>query len=257
MRPAFSHEPGRQRRGIHELMGNKESESLFGICANLCPFAVTPSHPTVRERVAWRGDQMEPECEYVEKRNPRAGQNLPDAAAESSRDDKVFRRDAPTLLCYAALAGFAFWRYAFGVAPALLRAELHFSYTLVGVYSALWAVGAVIVGVSFGAMARRLSRSVLLWGSSACAGVGAGLFIATQSVAITLVGTLVLGFACTILLACIQVILSDRHSEHRDRALTEANIGASACAVLAPLILGLLQASLEAGALRWRCRPWS
>jgi len=50
----------------------------------------------------------------------------------------AFRRDAPTRLSYAALAGYAFWLYAFGPALALLRAELHFSYTLLGVYSALW-----------------------------------------------------------------------------------------------------------------------
>jgi MFS family permease len=59
--------------------------------------------------------------------------------------------------------------------------------------------------------------------------------------AMTLLGTAVLGFAGATLLTCTQVILSDRPGEHRDRALTEANIGASACAVLAPLLLGLLQ----------------
>ena len=78
-----------------------------------------------------------------------------------------------------------------------------------------------------------------------------------------------LGFAGTILLTCTQVILSDRHGERRDRALTEANIGASACAVLAPLLLGLLQgtsggwrvamglpAFVLAGLyLRWRRQP--
>ena len=47
-------------------------------------------------------------------------------------------RDAPTLLCYGALAGYAYWLYAYGPALALLRSELHFSYTLLGAYSALW-----------------------------------------------------------------------------------------------------------------------
>jgi hypothetical protein len=105
--------------------------------------------------------------------------------------------------------------------PALLRAEKHFSYTLIGLYSALWAFGTVLVGVSFAAMAPRLPRAVLLWGTA-----GAGLFAATHAIALTLLGTAVLGFAGTILRTCTQVILSDRHAEHRDRALTEANIGA-------------------------------
>jgi MFS family permease len=210
---------------------------------------------------------MERVCKSVNRRN------LRDRLIETDQatDDQVFHRNAPTMLCYAVLAALAFWRYAFGVAPALLRAEMHFSYALVGAYSALWSFGAVLVGVSYGAMARRLPRAVLLWGSAAGATAGAGLFAATHIIALTLAGTAVLGFAGTTLLTCTQVILSDRHGERRDRALTEANIGASACAVLVPLILGLLQwapggwrvamglpAFVLAGLyLRWRRQPLS
>jgi MFS family permease len=167
------------------------------------------------------------------------------AAADGSRgaDVPAFRRDAPTRLCYAALASFAFWLYAFGPALALLRAELHFSSTLLGVYSAAWSAGSALVGVTFAFIARRLRRAVLLWGSAAAATAGAGLFAAGRGVAPTLLGAGVLGLAGTIMLTCIQAILSDRHGERRDRALTEANIGAAACAVLAPLLLGLLQAA--------------
>ena len=154
---------------------------------------------------------------------------------------EAFRRDAPTLLSYAALAGYAFWLYAFGPALALLQAELHFSYTMLGVYSALWAAGAALAGLTFAAFARRLQRGALLWCSAAGATIGAGLFAATHRVALTMLGAAVLGFAGTTLLTCTQAILSDRHRERRDRALTEANVGAAACAVLAPLLLGLLQ----------------
>jgi predicted MFS family arabinose efflux permease len=152
----------------------------------------------------------------------------------------AFRRDAPTVLCYAALVGYAFWLYAFGPALALLRAEQGFSYTLIGVCAALWAAGAVLVGVSFAAIARRLSRGTLLWGSAAVASAGACLFAVAHGIAAVLLGAAVLGFAGTTLLTCTQAILSDRHGERRDRALTEANVGAAACAVLAPLLLGLL-----------------
>ena len=154
---------------------------------------------------------------------------------------EAFRRDPPTLLSYAALAGYAFWLYAFGPALALLQAELHFSYTLLGIYSALWAAGAALAGLTFAAFARRLQRAALLWCSAAGATAGAGLFAATHTVAVTMLGAVVLGFAGTTLLTCTQAILSDRHGERRDRALTEANVGAAACAVLAPLLLGLLQ----------------
>jgi MFS family permease len=161
--------------------------------------------------------------------------------AANDSPSEAFGRDAPTRLSYAALAGFAFWLYAFGPALALLRAQLHFSYALLGTYSALWAAGAALAGLTFTALARRLPRAALLWYPAAGATAGAALFVFSRSIAVTMLGAALLGFAGTILLTCIQAILSDRHGERRDRALTEANVGAAACAVLAPLLLGLLQ----------------
>jgi MFS family permease len=157
-------------------------------------------------------------------------------------------RDGPTLLCYGALASFAFWLYAYGPALALLRAELHFSYTVLGVYAALWSAGAALAGVSFAPVARRLPRAPLLWFSAAGMAAGAGLFTAARTIAVTMSGAVLLGLAGTIMLTCIQAILSDRHGERRDRALTEANVGAAACAVVVPLLLGLFQAT----PLGWR-----
>src|SRR5690349_23940698 len=77
-----------------------------------------------------------------------------------------FVRDVPTVLSYAALGCFTFWLYAFGPAVTLLRDELAFSYTLLGVYSVVWSVGAAVAGAGFGWVARRLPRSPLLWGSA-------------------------------------------------------------------------------------------
>jgi MFS family permease len=85
---------------------------------------------------------------------------------------------------------------------------------------------------------------------AAAAGATAGiaLFAATRTVALTMTGAAITGFAGTVLLTCIQAILSDRHGERRDQALAEANVGAAGCAVLAPLLLGLCQAT----PLGWR-----
>ena len=147
------------------------------------------------------------------------------------------------MLAYAALASYTVWLYAFGPALALLREELRFSYTVLGVYSALWSLGAAVAGAGFSAAARRLPRAALLWCSALAAVIGAGLFTLGSGIAATLLGAGVLGLAGTALLTAIQAILSDRHGARRDRALTEANVGAGACAVLAPLVLGALAAS--------------
>jgi MFS family permease len=161
-------------------------------------------------------------------------------AKDDSRGE-AFGRDAPTRLSYAAIASYAFWLYAFGPALALLRAELHFSYALLGTYSALLAAGAALAGMIFAPLARRLPRAALLWYPAGVATIGAGLFATSRSIAVTMLGAVLLGFAGTVLLTCAQAILSERHGERRDRALTEANVGAAACAVFAPLLLGLLQ----------------
>ena len=159
-----------------------------------------------------------------------------------------FVRDAPTVLSYAALGCFTFWLYAFGPAVTLLRAELGFSYTLLGIYSVLWSVGAALAGAGFAWAARRLARTVLLWGSAAATVAGAGLFALGRGVPVTLLGAGLFGLAGTMLLTVIQAVPSDRHGSRRDRALTEANIGAGASAVLAPLVLG----ALAAGVVGWR-----
>ncbi|WP_459642561.1 MFS transporter [Kineococcus sp. NUM-3379] len=157
-------------------------------------------------------------------------------------------RDAPTVLSYAALGCFTFWLYAFGPAVTLLREELRFSYTLLGLYSVSWSVGAVLTGLGFAWAARHLSRGALLWGSAAGTTAGAALFTLGTGVPATLLGAAVFGLAGTTLLTVVQAVLSDRHGSRRDRALAEANIGAGASAVLAPLVLG----ALAAGAVGWR-----
>jgi predicted MFS family arabinose efflux permease len=164
------------------------------------------------------------------------------------RPDRAFIRDRPTLLAYGALGAYTFWLYGFGPALALLREELRFSYTTIGVYSAVWAGGSVVSAATFAAAAGRIGRRALLWWSALVATGGAMVFVATHTVALTLAGAAALGFAGTTLQATTQSVLADHHGVRRDRALVEANVGAAACAVLAPLALGLF----EATALTWR-----
>jgi MFS family permease len=151
-----------------------------------------------------------------------------------------FERDQVTVLSYGALVSYTFWLYAFGPSLTLLRDELHFSYTLLGVYGAVWSGGGALAGAGFAALSRRFSRAGLLWTSALGAVVGAALFVLGDGIAVTLAGAAVLGLAGTMLLTVTQALLSDRHGAQRDRAFTEANIGAGVCAVLAPLALGAL-----------------
>jgi len=160
----------------------------------------------------------------------------------------AFVRGAATRLSYGAIAAYAYWLYAFGPALLLLRHELHFSYTVIGVFSALWSGGAAASGLVFAVAVRRIGRRRVLWASAAGAAVGAALFGVAHSVVVALVGAALLGFAGTTLLSVTQSVLADEHGERRDRALVEANVAAAACAVVAPPVLGLLAVT----ALGWR-----
>lgn len=151
--------------------------------------------------------------------------------------ESAFVRDRPTVLSYAAVGVYGFWLYVFGPAVALLREDLHFSYTIIGGYSAAWAAGSVAAGAVFARLAGWLGRAMLLWGSAAAATVGAAVFALAGTVAATLAGGVLLGLAGTLLQTTTQSVLSDRHGPRRDQALAESNIGAAACAVLAPLAL--------------------
>jgi predicted MFS family arabinose efflux permease len=112
----------------------------------------------------------------------------------------------------------------------------------------VWAAGAALAGAGFAWVAHRLARGALLWGSALGTVLGAALFTLGSGVPATLAGAGVFGLAGTTLLAVLQAVLSDRHGSRRDQALTEANIGAGASAVFAPLVLGALAAT----AVGWR-----
>src|SRR3954451_21493003 len=99
------------------------------------------------------------------------------AGAPDAGERDEFRRDAATVLSYAAVVCFAFWNYGYGPALSLLRDELHFSYTLLGVYTAVWSVGTVVTGASFPRVARRVPRTALLWASCVLATGGSALFV--------------------------------------------------------------------------------
>jgi predicted MFS family arabinose efflux permease len=156
---------------------------------------------------------------------------------------EAFVRDGPTWLSYSALGAYTFWLYAFGPALALLRVELGFSYTMLSVYSAAWAVGSVLAGVVFAPLAATIGRRALLAWSALVTISGATLFTLAHSLLITLLGAVVMGFAGTTVQATTQSVLADHHGPRRDQALVEMNIGAGFCAVVAPLALGLSQAT--------------
>ncbi len=159
-----------------------------------------------------------------------------------------FTRDRLTWLAYISISGYAFYLYALGPVLAFLHKELHLSYTLTSVHSTVFSAGAVITGLTFDLTTRRWGRRPVFWISAAATAAGAVLFFAGHQVAVTLPAAFVLGVGCTYLGASCSVALADRHGVQRDRALVEANVGASGTGVAVPALLGLLAGTV----LGWR-----
>jgi MFS family permease len=168
------------------------------------------------------------------------GQNMRMTLSKFVTGSSSFVRDRSTILAYCALATFTYLLYGFGPLLSFLREELHFSYTLISLHTSLWSAGALVAGLAFDRISRRVGRRRLFWLSAAGVVVGAVLLMVAYTVWLTLLCAALLGSVGTTLMIGTSVILADRHGERRDRALVEANIGASMTAVVVPAILGFL-----------------
>ncbi len=159
-----------------------------------------------------------------------------------------FTRDRFTWLAYLMLAYYAYYQAALGPIMPFLRAELGLNYAAGGLHFSAFALGMILAGLSGDRFARRFGRRAVFWGGALGMTAGVLWFVLGRQVSQTIAASLLMGFMGTLLLVIIQAALSDHHGDDRAIALTEANVGASLAAGLAPLLVG---ASLRLGA-GWR-----
>jgi MFS family permease len=160
----------------------------------------------------------------------------------------TFTRDRVTVLSYASLGTYAYCLYGLGPLLVLLRNDLNLSYALMSLHSAVFAAGALVTGASFSALCKRIGRRRLFWISAAGTATGAITLMVATTVVFTMTASAILGAGGTLLQTGTLAVLADRHDDRRDRALIEANVGASAAAILAPIFFGFLKGS----GLSWR-----
>lgn len=158
----------------------------------------------------------------------------------------AFQRDALTWLSYGMLGYFSYLMTIPGPIMPFLRAELNLNYTLASFHFSAFALGMMLAGLTADRITRRFKRYFAFWGGAigiALGGLGLAL---SKQVTLTLLSTLSMGFTGGVLLVTIQATLSDHHQANRNLAITEANVAASLCAILAPLSIGgLVQAGLD------------
>lgn len=164
----------------------------------------------------------------------------------------AFRRGRPTFLLYGSVAAFAYGLYALGPYLTLLAAELDLSYAALSLHSTAWAAGTLLVGLVYGRASAALDRAVLFRIGVAGSVVGAAVLALGRATPVTLAGAALGGAFGALVQTSAFAALADLHGPLRDRALVEANIGASAAAVLAPVALG----GLAVTAVGWRGAMW-
>ena len=146
------------------------------------------------------------------------------------------------------LAYYAYLQAALGPLMPFLAVELDLSYTLRGLHFSAFALGMVIAGSSADRAAKYFGRAALFWGGGAGMAVGALILTSGHTAVLTILGSFMMGTVGSYLLVMIQATLADHHGPGRAIALTESNVGASAAAMLAPLMIS----QSEHFGLSWR-----
>ena len=162
-----------------------------------------------------------------------------------------FVRDRMTWLAYAMLAYLGFSQSILGPLMPSLRTELQLNYTLGGLLPATLATGLILSGLISNGLARLWSRRAVFW--LGALGLAGGVILLTLSYRFesALIAVLAMGTFSSLTQVMIQAMLSDRHTERRSIALTEANVAASLSTTITPLVI----AGLQSAGLGWRMVP--
>jgi MFS family permease len=162
--------------------------------------------------------------------------------------DNHLVRDRVTWLHYAQQGALGYFQFGFGPSVLLFREESGVSNTVAGLYGPAQAVGAVIGGVLFPHLTRRISLGAVL--SVGLTGIAAGvaMFCLVPTVTGTLVAAAVTMMFGILVLSGVSTGLSTHHDTTSGAAMSESNAVSAGIGFMAPLLLNV---AVEAG-LGWR-----
>lgn len=170
-----------------------------------------------------------------------SGRGVTETAGGEIVSAAAFVRDRLTWLSYLMLGFYAYLQSSMGPLMPSLRSELGISYTVASLHLSTLAAGSVTVGLVGERIARRIGRRVAFWGGATGVALGALLLIVSPWVVGTIASTYLMGFCGGFLLVTVQANLADLHGSRRGIAITESNVAASSCSVLAALSVGAFE----------------
>ena len=157
-------------------------------------------------------------------------------------------RDSATWILYGALAIYGYVLYGLGPALDALRDELDVSRGAIGLAGSAFALGAVATALGAPFVLARAGHGAILRGGLVGLAAGTILLVSVTPLWAVILAAVVLGVAGTSVLVVVPLVVESRQPHARAAALSEANVGAAAAGVVAPVAIG---AAILAGA-GWR-----
>jgi predicted MFS family arabinose efflux permease len=165
-----------------------------------------------------------------------AGAGGPDA--NGRRRAPPVRRDRTTWMLYGQLALYGYFLYGFGPTVPLLRDELGVSRAVGALHATAMAAGAVLGGLLSERVVASQGRRRTLWTGVwlLCAGIVG--YCSGRVLGVTLLSAALCSLAGTLIINSVNATVMDLHGSSGPAALSQANAGAGAAGIVAPLAVG-------------------
>ena len=152
---------------------------------------------------------------------------------------RIPNRDKPTWISYLQ-AGFFGWAiYGLGPAIAFLRDDLDLSRTVASLHSLIAAVGSVGAGLLSKRLIAALGRGQVLRYASLVMAVGITSFTLGKSIALTLTGAALFGFAVATFVQGTAAFLDKHQGVAAPGAISELHAMAAGVGMLSPVLIGV------------------
>jgi MFS family permease len=146
--------------------------------------------------------------------------------------------DRITWLTYAQLGAWGFFLYGFGPVVPLLRDEQASSAAIAGLHSTSLAAGALLGGLLFPPLSRRLGRGRAVGLGFAGVAAGVAALCVLRPLPATLSAAFVAATFGAMLVNGINATLADHHRSAAPAAISEANAACAGMGILAPIVIG-------------------
>lgn len=165
-----------------------------------------------------------------------------------TKSSEALARNHFTWLTYFVLGYYSYLLNGLGPVTPFLQAELRMSYTLSSLHFSAFAVGILLAGLTTDRIVRHFGRRRTFWVGAAGMTGGLLLLLIGFHPVMTISGAFVMGTVGSLLLVIIPAALSEQYGELRAVALSEANVIASLCGGMTPVLIGFF-VKINAG---WR-----